>query len=86
MNHGLVNGVGNLVRKDASGQARHKLLHAVLLAEHHDVVLHQDVLPPELDLQLLRTERQSVRLSNNVSALEKITFAGSRQMLRKLLA
>lgn len=53
MDHGLINGVGGLVGEDAGGEAGHQLLDTVLLAEHHDVVLHEDILPPELHLVFL---------------------------------
>lgn len=43
VDHGLINGVGRLVREDAGGQARHQLLHTKLLAQLEDVLLHRDV-------------------------------------------
>ncbi len=60
MDHGLIDGVGGLIGEDAGGQAGHQLLDTILLAEHHDVVLHEDVLPPELNLVFLITRMPSL--------------------------
>ena len=39
VDHGLVNGVGGLVRKDACREARDDLLNFVLVAQGEDVVI-----------------------------------------------
>ena len=49
MQHGLVYGVAGLVREDAGRQTGHQLLDPKLMGQSHHVVLHPDVLAPELN-------------------------------------
>jgi hypothetical protein len=49
MQHGLVNGVAGLVREDAGRQTGHQLLDPKLMGQRHHIVLHPDVLAPELN-------------------------------------
>lgn len=60
VDHRLVNRVRGLVRENAGGQAGHQLGDLVLVAKHHDIVLHQDVLTPELHFVLLRAAHTTV--------------------------
>ncbi len=48
MQHGLVDGVAGLVREDAGRQTGHQLHHRKLMGLRHHIVLHPDVLAPEL--------------------------------------
>jgi hypothetical protein len=50
VNHFLVDGERGFVREDAGGQARHQLRHPALVALLEDVIVHHDVIPPELHL------------------------------------
>eukprot|EP00636_Phaeomonas_parva_P015482 CAMPEP_0118859466 /NCGR_PEP_ID=MMETSP1163-20130328/5700_1 /TAXON_ID=124430 /ORGANISM="Phaeomonas parva, Strain CCMP2877" /LENGTH=351 /DNA_ID=CAMNT_0006793057 /DNA_START=339 /DNA_END=1393 /DNA_ORIENTATION=+ len=56
VDHGLIDGVGRLVREDARAQAGHELLDAELAAALHDVVIDEDVFPEEVDLAALVRE------------------------------
>lgn len=54
VDHCLINGVGGLVRENAGGQAGDQLLDAQVLAAYEDVVLHHDIVPPEVHFVGLR--------------------------------
>ena len=42
-NHGLIDGVGRLVREDTGGQTRHHFLHALLVTQVQHIVVDQSV-------------------------------------------
>ena len=52
VDHGLINGVGGLVRKDACREARDDLLNFVLVAQGEDVVIDWHVNAEELQVGL----------------------------------
>lgn len=47
VDHGLINGIGGLVREDAGGQTRDHLGDLGLVGTSQDVVIHLDVVPEE---------------------------------------
>ena len=57
VDHGFVYGVRRLVGKDAGRQAADQLLHLPDATALHHVVVHQDVLPVELDLFFVHNTR-----------------------------
>ena len=60
MDHRLVNGVWSLVREYAGRQAGHQLGHLKFMREHHHIVLHLSIQPPELHGLALQREQRNI--------------------------
>lgn len=50
VDHGLIDGIGGLVREDAGGEAGDHLLHPHLVGRVQDVVVDVDVCPPKIQV------------------------------------